>query len=210
MTSIEDSNPAAPEWRPRSELDRAAAQLRGIERLTQARQMAEEAAAVAGRSREMRMDAVRELEVLRRQQDALVARTQEQLRVCGMHPLGIAETTVVLVHRNEWFVGRLSEALRAGGCVVLSDVVNGVDAVGVVVAEQPDLVLIEGRVAMLPGEQVIRQIRSLCPTTIIAAQVGYSDSVGAMLDAGASTVFTRQVPPAEVAAALLSLVQARP
>lgn len=210
MTSIEDSNQAAPEWRPRSELDRAAAQLRGIERLTRARQMAEEAAAVAGRSREMRMDAARELEVLRRQQDALVARTQEQLRVCGTHPLGIAETTVVLVHRSEWFVDKVSEALRAGGCVVLSDVANGADAVGVVAAEQPDLVLIEGRVAMLPAEQVIRQIRSLCPTTIIAAQVDYSDSVGAMLDAGASTVFTRQVPPAEVAAALLSLVQARP
>ena len=205
MTHVEDDRTAAEPYR-RSEIDLAEAQLRGIERLTRALHMAEGAASSAAHSRETRMDAARELEILRRHQDALIARTQEQLQESGTHPMGTAATTVVLVHRNEWFVGKLTEALHDSGCVVLPRVENGADAVGLIAAEQPDLVLIEGKVSMLPAARVVQQIGRLCPDTIIAAQVAYSDDVGPMLDAGAAHVFTRQVPPAEVAVALLSLL----
>lgn len=205
MTHVEDDR-TAPQRHRRSEIDLAEAQLRGIERLTRARHMAEAAAASAAHSRETRMDAARELEILRRHQDALITRTHEQLQESGSHPLGTAATTVVLVHRNEWFVGKLTEALHDSGCVVLPRVENGADAVGLLAAEQPNLVLVEDKVSMLPGARVVRQIRRLCPDTIIAAQVGCGDDVGPMLDAGAAHVFTRQVPPAEVAVALLSLL----
>lgn len=206
MTHVEDDR-TAPAPHRRSEIDLAEAQLRGIEQLTRARHMAEDAAASAARSRETRMDAARELEILRRHQDALITRTHEQLQESGTHALGTAATTVVLVHRNEWFAGKLSQVLRESGCVVLPRVENGADAVGLLAAEQPDLVLVEDKVSMLPAARVVRQIRRLCPGTIVAAQVAHGDDVGPMLDAGAAHVFTRQVPPAEVAAALLSLLE---
>lgn len=42
----------------------------------------------------------------------------------------------------------------------------------------------------------------------VAAHADYNDRVGVLLDAGARAVFTRQIPPADVAAALLELVGA--
>jgi CheY-like chemotaxis protein len=60
---------------------------------------------------------------------------------------------------------------------------NGADAVGVVAAEQPDLLLVEDRLPMVSGEQVIAGVRTFSPNTLIAAQVAYSDRVGALLDA---------------------------
>ncbi len=42
---------------------------------------------------------------------------------------------------------------------------------------------------------------------MIAAQASSQDRVGALRDAGATTVFGRQIPPAEVAEALLRLLE---
>jgi CheY-like chemotaxis protein len=209
VTQTDDRDEArTPQRRRRTEIDLAEAQLRGIEQFNRSRRMREVAAGAVGLSREARMDSARELEVIRREHDALVARAQEQLETSGTHPLGTAGRTVVIAHRNEWFVGKVADALRERGYRVLSHVENGADAVGTVVAEQPDLVLVEDQLAMIPGEDVVRQIRALSPDTIIAAQVPYGDRVGALLEAGAATVLTRQVPPAEVADALLRLLEA--
>jgi CheY-like chemotaxis protein len=152
------------------------------------------------------MNAARELDVMRRETHALIARSEQQLRGSGQEPLGTATCTALLAHHNQWYVGKVSGALRDGGCVVLPYVLNGADAVGTAAAEQPDLILVEDALEMLSGQEVVRQIRALCPDTIIAAQVPYSDGIGAMTDAGAVAVFTRQVPPAEVGKALLSLI----
>ena len=203
MTHVEDSKAASAASR-RNEIDLVQAQLRGIEQLTQAVRLAEDTTGAATRSRELRMDAARELEILRRHQSALIARTHEQLQESGTHPMGTAATTVVLVHRNEWFAGKVSEALAEGGCVVLPRLENGADALGLVVAEQPDLVLVEDKIPMVPAARLIQDIRKLCPDTLVAAHVSYGDDVGPMLEAGAAQVFTRQVPPAEVASALLT------
>ena len=189
---------------PRSELDLAAQQLRSIERFNRTRQLAESAAAAAARSREMRMDAARRIEVLRREHEALVARAHEQLRSGGHVLYGTSHRRVVLAHRNEWFVGKLADTLEEHGVVVVARLDNGADVVGLAVAEQPDLVLVEDTLAMVSGEQVVREIREFCPGTLLAAQVPHGDRVGPLLDAGAATVFTRQVPPRDVAAGLLA------
>lgn len=42
---------------------------------------------------------------------------------------------------------------------------------------------------------------------MIAAQVAYSDRMAPLLDAGASTVFVRQIPPVDVAAQLWELLR---
>ena len=59
---------------------------------------------------------------------------------------------------------------------------------------------------MVPGEQVVRDVRSYCPDTVVAAQVAYGDRVGALLHAGASAVFTRRVPPLDAARSMLELL----
>ena len=80
-----------PGWRPRSQLDLAAQQLRAIERFNHARRMAESAAAVVARSREMRMDVTRSLEVLR-------------LLGQGRDPRGIAKELGVTLHTCRGYV----------------------------------------------------------------------------------------------------------
>lgn len=206
MTQIDGSDETERVPPRRSDVERIRQQLRGIEQFHRARRVREQATQAAGGSREMRMNAARESDVVRRETDALIARSEQQLRGSGEEPLGTASCTALLAHRNPWYVGKVAAALRDGGCDVLPDVLNGADAVGTAAAEQPDLILVEDTLEMLSGEEVVRQLRALCPDAIIAAQVAYSDSIGAMTDAGAAAVFTRQVPPAEVGQALLSLV----
>jgi hypothetical protein len=197
-----------PGWRPRSQLDLAAQQLRAIERFNQARRMAEGAAAAVARSREMRMDVTRSLEVLRREHDAVVRRSHEQLRVTGALLQGAPERRVVIAHRNEWFAGKVADALLDHGLLVVAQVDNGADAVGIAVAEQPDLLVVEDTLAMVPGEQVVREVRSYCPDTVVAAQVAYGDRVAPLLDAGAAAVFTRRVAPLDAVRSMLDLLPA--
>jgi hypothetical protein len=192
----------------RSELDLAAQQLQAIARFNDARRTAESAAAVVARSREMRMDVARSLEVLRREHDAVVDRAHEQLRLSGSLLRARQERRVVIAHRNEWFVDKVARALQEAGARVVARVDNGADAVGIAVAEQPDLLVVEDTLAMVPGEQVVRDVRSYCPDTLVAAQVAYGDRVGPLLHAGAAAVFTRQVPPLDAVRSMLQLLDA--
>jgi CheY-like chemotaxis protein len=196
----------APACPARSDLDLAAEQLRAVERFNRARRMREEAAAAAARSRELRMDSARSLEVLRRQHDAVVARADAQLRASGQLLRSTVERRVVVAHRNDWLVRRLQQTLEDRGVLVVARTDNGADAVGLVVAEQPDLLLVEDTLAMLPGVEVVREVRYFSPDTLVAAQAAHGGRVDQLLEAGATTVFTRQVPPHEVARSLLELV----
>ena len=202
------AHPHAPAWRVRTDLDLAAQQLRAIERFNEAHRTAAAAAVTTARSREMRMDAARSLEVLRREHDALVRRAHEQLRVTGAMLHRAPERRVVIAHRNEWFVGKVVEVLQERGLRVVARVDNGADAVGIAVAEQPDLLMVEDALAMVPGEQVVREVRTYCPETLVAAQVAHGDRVGPLLHAGAAAVFTRQVPPLEAVRSMLELLDA--
>ena len=198
----------SPAWRARTELDLAAQQLQAIARFNDARRTAVTAAGAASRSREMRMDLTRSLEVLRREHDAVVRRAHEQLRVAGRLLQETADRRVVIAHHNEWFVGKVAQALQDRGVVVVAQVDNGADAVGIAVAEQPDLLVVEDTLAMVPGEQVVRDVRRYCPQTLVAAQVAHGDRVGPLLQAGAAAVFTRQVPPLDAVTSMLQLLEA--
>lgn len=198
--------PTAPVWRPRSEPDLAAQQLRGMADFHAARRLRQQAASAAADSRELRMDAARSLEVLGRQHDALVARSHEQLRASGGLMRSTADRRVVLAHRNDWLVRKLTRALEDRGVHVVARTENGADAVGLIVAEQPDLVLVEDALAMLGGLEVVREVRQFSPDTVVTAQAAYGNRVGPLLDAGATSVFTRQLPPDDVARALLQLI----
>lgn len=205
MTLSRDTTATTTAPRRRSELQLAAQQADAIAAFTRSHRTAHEARQAAARSREMKLDNARATEVLRREHAALVARAHEHLRLTGTVLRSTGARRVVLAHRSEWFRGKLSRVLTDGGLHVVAVLDNGADAVGVTVAEQPDLLLVEDTLAMVPGEAVVREVLRFCPDTVVAAQVASSDGVGALLDAGAHEVFTRQVPPAEVARRLLAL-----
>lgn len=182
-------------------------QLAAIEAFHRARRAAAEATALAERSREMRMDAARRLEVQRREHEALIARAHEQLRLSGEVLLRPSVVRAVVAHRQPWFTDKVVGCLQQAGVEVVARTDNGADAVGIVVVEQPDLLLVEETLLMVPGEEVVRETRRYCADAVISAQVPSGDRVGRMLDAGASTVSTRQVPPAEVVEQALALLE---
>ncbi len=183
----------------RSELTVLAQQIAAIEAFNRSMRLAEQADRAVGRSREMRMDAARRMDVLRRQQQAIIAHTQAQLQSTGKRLAAHAAGRAVVAHRNEWFLRNVATTLRGLGMHVVAQLENGADTMGVALCEQPDLVLVEDTLAMVPGEHVLRELRQRCPETVLVAQCPYGDRVGALLDAGARAVFTRNVPPAEVA-----------
>lgn len=189
-----------------SELELASMQLRAIDMWHRARRMAEDAAAASAKSREMRMDLDRRLEVLRAQHEAIVARTESSLASSVRVIRGTAPLRAVVGHRNQWFGDKICGDLTRRGVEVVGRFENGAEVVGATVAEQPDLVLVEDRLAMLSGEEVVREVRRYAPESLIAAQVAYEDRIAPMLDAGADTAYARRVPPLEVSSDLVRLL----
>ena len=197
-------------WRPRSATDVIRDQVAGIDAWHAARrerELAEEAEDARVRSRESRLDVSRRLDVLRRQHQAIVEHTDQQLRRSSQLLRHAAPVRAVIVHRNDWFQGKVVAGLQSMGIEVVARLDNGADAVGVTVAEQPDLLLVEDKLPMINGDEVIRQVRAFAPGTIAAAQVSTEGAIPAMLEAGAQIAFARRVPPTDVAADLAELVR---
>ena len=184
--------------------DLVQAQLRAVDAWNAARAAAEQAE-VAG-SREGRMDLVRRRDVLREQHRAIVERVESQLRDVALLATRASSARAVVAHRNAWFTDKVSAALQEHGLEVLARVTNGAQAVGVVVAEQPDLLLVEDALPMLTGLEVVREVRRFAPDTLIGAHVGYVERVGELLDAGAHGAWARHVPPVDVAQGLAGLL----
>jgi DNA-binding NarL/FixJ family response regulator len=110
----------------------------------------------------------------------------------------------VVSHRQEWFSGNMVGGLRAGGVAVVAELQNGADALGVVVAEQPDVLLVEDEVPMVSGLELTEAAARYAPSTLVVVQVEHDWDIGPFLDAGATTVCTRRTPPARILADLLA------
>jgi CheY-like chemotaxis protein len=205
MTQMDEPRTQSARTPRLTELDLAVLQVQAVERFTEHLRETQ-AAADAPTSREARMDAARLRDVLRRQHDALVGHCDRQLAATPRPALSLADRRVVIAHRNAWFIGKLAQALEARRVHVVAALQNGADAVGVAVAEQPDLILVEDALPMTTGVEVVRQVGRFSPGTAVAAQVAYADGMAALLDAGAAAVFVRSVPPLEVADGLLEML----
>ena len=204
----QDPTAVPPTWHPRSELEVVAKQLRAIDSFNRARHLREQAAAVTARTREMRLDASRSLQVLRRQHDALIARADQQLRASGAVLHTRAQRRVVLAHRNDWFLREVARVMNGADVAVLAQLDNGADVVGLVVAEQPDAVLVEDALAMGRADDVLRDTRTYSPTTLVTVHAADGDRSRSLVEAGAAAVFPRRTPPQEVAGRLLALLSA--
>ncbi|MCU1672140.1 MAG: Two component transcriptional regulator, LuxR family [Frankiales bacterium] len=209
MTSTADAEALNRAWTARTGPELVRDQLAGIGAWNASHRpltLVEDDAAAAGRSREMRLDLARRMDVVRRQHEAIVARTGQHLAQSTRLVRDAAPARAVLAHRNAWFLEKVGAGLVAAGVDVVAQVENGADAVGVSVAEQPDLLLVEDKLPMINGAEVIRQVLQFAPRTLAVAHVSYEDAIAPLLEAGARTAFTRRVPPAEVARDLCLLV----
>lgn len=189
--------------RERSEADLLLDQLRAIDAWTRVHSRRSVDAAGAA-SRESRLDLARRLDAVSRQRQALLDWTERQLRAGGHLLRSVVTPRAVISHRQEWFSGKLAGGLEAGGVAVVADLRNGADAVGVVVAEQPDFLVVEDKLPMVSGLELTKAAARYAPSTLVVVQVANDWEIGPFLDAGASTVYTRRTPPADIVAALLA------
>lgn len=193
----------------RRQLDLMTAQIEAIDAWHRARRVREAAAQVAAVTRESRLDLSRRMEARRREQQALLARADAQLRASGNVLTARVPTRAVLAHRNAWLRNAVCARLEELGVQVVGAFEDGADAAGTVVVEQPELLLVEDRLPTLSGVEVVQRAREFAPGTVVGAQVLDSSGVQALVEAGASAVFTRRVPPAEIADQLLACLSQR-
>lgn len=184
----------------RSQKDRSVDQVQGIDGLARGCADALDGTRTGTGSRQDAVDASRRRDVAERQRQAMRDHVAAQSDAPWPGP------TAVLAHRDDWFAGVVAAALAAAGVRVVGQAGNGADAVGISAAEQPDLLLVQDQLPMLPGPAAVQAVRKFSPGTRVVAHVSYPARIGELLDVGASAAFARSVSPADVAAALLALV----
>lgn len=182
--------------------DRLVRQIQNTDAWITARREREQALNAPGLSRNQRMEADRELEVLRRTHDAIKGRCARGLanQVEWMRPPG---PTAVIAHRHAWFVDRLVQLLGRYGVTVLECTDNGAQALGAVIAEQPDVLLVGDGLAMMPGRALLAQARLHAENTLLAAKA--MDQEQTTYEALADAVFLRRHPPGDIAEALVAM-----
>jgi CheY-like chemotaxis protein len=198
---------AGPEpWRPRSDADLLAAQLRAIDEWHRRAAVAPEV--VPGQSREARLDEARRRDVAEREREAMLAWAEAAMR--EPRPFGRgAVPRALIAHRNEWLRGKVCDALRAHDVQVVASVGDGAEAAAAVVMEQPDLVFVEDLLPSMSGIEVIRRTRTFAPDAMIGAHALGQSGMPPLVHAGARATFSRRIPPAEIAVELVACLHGR-
>jgi CheY-like chemotaxis protein len=160
-------------------------------------------------NRQVQTEARRRIEALRRANTALLAQSDHSIRE-SIEILDVARPRAVLVHRQEWVREQLRSALLIHGMEVIAVCDDGADCLGISVAEQPDLVVVEARLPSIPAVELLSSLRQFSPWSLLAAQVESDEEVEAMLAAGARAVFHRRVPAAQACAQLAGYLRERP
>ena len=186
-----------------SATDRLVRQIQNVDAWMAARREREQALSAPGLTRDQRLDGTREIEVLRRTHDAIQKRCERGLadQVALMRPPGL---TAVIAHRHPWFVDRVVLFLGGYGVTVLECTDNGADALGAVIAEQPDVLLAGDRLAMMSGHALLTQARLYAANTLLAGQAADQDQ--AIHEAVADAVFLRRHPPEDIADTLVAML----
>jgi CheY-like chemotaxis protein len=186
--------------------DRVARQQAAVAAWTRQAELLAELVDAETTSREERMDAQRRLEALRRTQEALEARAARHTDPGdGVRPDD--HPRAVLVHRNAWLRDKLTLQLAELGVQVLAEAEDGAEGLGIAIAEQPDVVLLEDRLPSLPAVELVAGLREYVPGALVAAHVEHQEDVPELVEAGAAAVFSRRVPPAVMADELAALLE---
>jgi CheY-like chemotaxis protein len=184
--------------------DRVARQQAAAAAWTRQAALLTELAAAETTSREERMDAQRRLEALHRTQEALQARIRDH---ADPQPPPSDRPRAVLVHRNAWLRDKLTLQLAELGVHVLAEAEDGAEGLGIAIAEQPDIVVLEDRLPSLPAVELVAALREYVEGALVAAHVEHQEDVAALVEAGADAVFSRRIPPAVMADELAALLE---
>lgn len=206
MTTVDTPRPA-PHRTPVGLADRIIRQVEAIDAWNSARRAREQALQAGHLTRQDRMDVTRQMGVLKRTQDAIASATA---RGCTLDvgPMRVPRLTGVIAHRHAWFAEKVAVLLRERGMTIVACTDNGADALGVVVAEQPDIVLTSDRLAMISCDVLLEQTRLFAPMTLRVVQASDGQAAEA-LNMTAEAVFLRQDTPAHVADAIVTLLAER-
>jgi hypothetical protein len=188
----------------RSQLDLMTAQVRAVDAWARTSRLNRDAAQVINASRERRLDLSHRMEARRREQAALIARVDLQLHASGQPLAARGPVRAVLGHRNEWLSGKVASRLERHGIVIVGVFGDGADAVGTIVAEQPELVFLQDRLPSLAGSELVLRVREFSPLSVVGAHVEDSRSIPPLAEVGAHAVFTRRTPPDDIADQLVS------
>ena len=189
--------------RPVSPADWILRQVQGVDAWNAARSLRMSMLDAPGGSRDDRQAASRHANVLRRTHQVIVLRTAAEL-ARPVEPLMLHEPTAVIAHSHSWFAQRITALLEEQGVTVVARTDNGSDALGAIVTEQPDCVLVGEHLEMMTGEALLLEARLFAPHTLRTAQVSDQRQAEGW-EAAASAVFLGHHPPCDVADALVEL-----
>jgi len=113
---------------------------------------------------------------------------------------------VVLIHRNGWLLGKLHDGLTGDGAQVVATATDGAAGCGIAIAEAPELLFLEAGLPNMTGADVTRRVLRCSPRTRVVGQVPHTDDGQALLSAGATATWPRQVPHADLVEHLRDLL----
>lgn len=155
-------------------------------------------------TREVRIDRRWRSDVLRREHAVIVEHCDAHLRAAGDSPWRDSPHAVV-VHRHPWAAERLASALQQRGIRVVAVLDNGADAVGAVVVDQPELIVLSDVLPMVSGLEVVREVRALAPATRAAVLVEHAWTAEQLAKAGATLTLSYATPCAQAADEVLAM-----
>lgn len=166
-------------------------QLEALDTWNAARHQRERMISSGVRSREAQVDAARRMHVLNHAHQALLERTGEFLTGASGPLAASAAHRAVIAHRHEWLVTKMSDALRSRGVFVVGVTDSGAEALGLTVAEQPELLFTGDRLTMMTPGELLAEVTLFSPRTLLAVQVAHSDLVGVTIHGSVRRVRTR-------------------
>lgn len=195
-------------WQSRTDLELLLDQLDAIESWHTAQRMQQETTPQPrDLSRQARLELARRRDARQRVRQALLERSPTQMAQ-STRLLDRGRPRTVLVHRREWLRQKVEDELARHGIDVVAHLDNGADGIGVLVVEQPDLLLVEDALPMVRGAAVIRAARQFAGRTRVAAQVDSDVDLPGVLQAGAHVAHTRRAAPSAIGRSLAALVAA--
>ena len=168
-------------------------QVEGIDAWHTRRRREQESQQDPDAGREARVDHRWRVDVLRREHCAIVARSDAHLRSSGQL-VAHDRPRAVVVHRHTWAASALASALEGLGVDVVTTLDNGADAVGAVVVEQPEILVLSEVLPMLSSCEVVREVRALAPATVGAVLLEHLSRRDELLRAGARLTLSHSTP----------------
>jgi CheY-like chemotaxis protein len=201
-----DEHEHADGWRPRTDADLLAAQLRGLDAWH--REHRPPQPSDGGVSREARLDEARRRDVRERESATLHERAAAALRDGFAFGAGAVPRAVV-AHRNAWLREKVCTGFRDLGVETVACTDDGAEASAAIVLEQPDLVFVEDLLPTVSGVELIARTRHWAPDAFIGAHALGQEGMSPLLDAGARATFSRRIPPADIAKELVDCLHGR-